>query len=206
MRAPKCAATCSGECSFSPGATGVRSRREPISNAARSEQIFAGPSPRTARSSAVPARARASSEPKRSSSACASRSAPLPGALRTDPVPQRRRRPPSSSGNRGARVARRHGSAEILYRTVCTSWLPLRSKSCDTAARAAGLQVFRRWKDSSRFHSACFFGQARFRFKCSKMFSGSRPQTKCPAFAHPRKVGRECAQAPLGKRLGAEPL
>ena len=62
------------------GATGVRRRRAPSSNAARNEPIFAGPSPGTARSSAVPARASASSEPKRSSSACAWRSTPPPRA------------------------------------------------------------------------------------------------------------------------------
>src|SRR5207302_2191109 len=84
-----------------------------------------------------------------------------------------RLRPPSS-GNRGARVARPHGSAEILYRTVCTSWFPLRSESCDTAARAAGLLASSMDADPA---PACLFGQARLRFQCSKLLSGSRPQT-----------------------------
>src|SRR5207247_6964069 len=49
---------------------------------------------------------------------------PRQGAPRTDPGLRRPRLRPSSSGNRGARVASGYGSAEILYRRVCTSWYP----------------------------------------------------------------------------------
>src|SRR5258708_5673587 len=93
------------------------------------------------------------------------------------PRPAQGRRPPRlrppSSGNRAARVASEHGSAGILYRTVCTSWYPLRSESCDTAACAAGLHGAPSM-DADPL-PARLFGQARVRFKCSKMFSRSRP-------------------------------